>query len=125
MLKTLKSKYKFLIILNTLLSLIISYNILVITLINEKEFIYPYNTSFVILMFYAIAWFFSLYQLFIFKKIGLQIYIFLLVLGIIMNIIGDISSFGKLMTILSLIEHLVIGSIISLSLYSPVKKYLT
>ena len=102
--------------------MIISYYILLNPIINN-DISFIFNPTFIILTIYTLMWFLSLYKLYYFKKIGLNIYISLLILGIIMNFLGDISNFGKFMTILSLLEHLIIGSIITLSIYSPIKRY--
>jgi hypothetical protein len=106
--------FKLLIILNICVSIFLTYTII---LYNIEYF--NYFTIFITI--YASTWFFSLYKIYNFSKNGLNIYISMVILGFILGIFSDLKIFGKLYYILSLLEHLIIGSIITFSYFSKLK----
>ena len=106
--------FRLLIILNIFVSITLTYTII---LYNIEYF--NYFTIFITI--YASAWFFSLYKIYNFSKNGLNIYISMVILGFILGIFSDLKIFGKLYYILSLLEHLIIGSIITFSYFSKLK----
>ena len=106
--------FKLLIILNICVSITLTYTII---LYNIEYF--NYFTIFITI--YASTWFFSLYKIYNFSKNGLNIYISMVILGFILGIFSDLKIFGKLYYILSLLEHLIIGSIITFSYFSKLK----
>ncbi len=106
--------YKLLIIANTLVSVVITYQVI---LYNIENFDY----KIISILLYGLIWFFSLYKIYNFSKIGLKLYLLLVLLGFVLNILSDPKSFDKIYYIMSLFEHLVIGAIISLSYFSSIK----
>ena len=106
--------FKLLIILNICVSMFLTYTII---LYNIEYF----NYFTILITIYASAWFFSIYKIYNFSKNGLKAYIFMVVLGFILGILSDLKIFGKLYYIMSLLEHLIIGSIITFSYFSKLK----
>ena len=106
--------FKLLIILNICVSIFLTYTII---LYNIEYF--NYFTIFITI--YASTWFFSLYKIYNFSKNGLKIYISMVILGFILGIFSDLKIFGKIYYIFSLLEHLIIGSIITFSYFSKLK----
>ena len=106
--------FRFLIVLNISVSIALTYNII---LYNIEYF--NYITIFIIV--YASAWFFSLYKIYNFSKNGLKAYISMVILGFILGAFSDLKIFGKFYYIMSLFEHLIIGSIITFSYFSKIK----
>lgn len=70
---------------------------------------------------YAAIWFFSLYKIYNFKKLGLKLYITLVILGLIFNILSNITYLNKILYIFTITEHMVIGSILTFSFFSKLK----
>ena len=106
--------FKVLIILNICVSITLTYTII---LYNIEYF--NYFTIFITI--YASAWFFSLYKIYNFSKNGLKAYISMVVLGFMLGIFSDLKIFGKFYYIMSLLEHLIIGGIITFSYFSKLK----
>ena len=106
--------FKLLIILNVCVSITLTYTII---LYNIEYF----NYFIIFITIYASAWFFSLYKIYNFSKNGLKAYIFMVILGFILGVFSDFKIFGKFYYILSLLEHLIIGSIITFSYFSKLK----
>ena len=70
---------------------------------------------------YAAIWFFSLYKIYNFSKFGLYLYISLIFLGFIFNIISNLSYLNKTLYIMTISEHMIIGSILTFSYFSKLK----
>ena len=110
--------FKFLIILNTIASIAITHQIILYNLEHLDFKIY-------LILFYGCIWFFSLYKIFYFSKIGLKLYILLVTFGFILNMFSDYKVYGSLYYFMTLFEHLIIGAIISLSFFSKIKTKFT
>jgi hypothetical protein len=106
--------FRLLIALNICVSIALTY---IIILYNIDY--YSFLTFFIAV--YASAWFFSLYKIYNFSKLGLKAYISMVILGFILGIFSDLKIFGQFYYILSLFEHLIIGSIITFSYFSKLK----
>ena len=106
--------FKFLILVNTVISLILTYNIILYNI----EYI---NLKIIFILLYAFIWFFSLYKVYFLSKFGLKLYISLVILGILLSILSNLKIYGKIYYILSLLEHMIIGSIIVFSYFSKIK----
>ena len=106
--------FRLLIILNIFVSITLTYTII---LYNIEYF--NYFTIFITI--YASAWFFSLYKIYNFSKFGLKAYMSMVILGFILGIFSDLKIFGQFYYILSLFEHLIIGSIITFSYFTKLK----
>ena len=106
--------FKFLILVNTVISLILTYNIILYNI----EYI---NLKIIFILLYASIWFFSLYKVYFLSKFGLKLYISLVILGILLSILSNLKIYGKIYYILSLLEHMIIGSIIVFSYFSKIK----
>ena len=106
--------YKVLIIFNAITSIAITHQII---LYNTENI----NIKLYFIFLYALIWFFSLYKLYNFSKIGLKLYILLVLFGLVLNIISDLKAFGKFYYVMSLFEHLIIVAIIVLSFFSNIK----
>ena len=109
---SIENKFKFLIITNTILSILITLHILIFPSLFGTTAIN--NLSILSLLIYGSLWFYSLYMLYIFKKTGIYIYLFLVMLGILLNLFGNTPNYTKYVSTLSTLEHLVIGSIITI-----------
>ena len=110
--------FKILVVLNTIASLIITYQIILYNI----EFL---SLKIYFILLYALLWFFSLYKIYYFSKIGLKIYILLVTFGFILNMASDFKVFGPLYYFMTLFEHLIIGAIVALSLFSKIKTKFT
>ena len=83
--------FKSLIIVNCLISILITINIFYSNDYNFDQI----NLGLVITILYALIWFFSLYKIYNFSKIGLNLYISLTFLGFFFNILSNLSYLGK------------------------------
>ena len=110
--------FKFLVILNTIASIAITHQIILYNLEYLDYKIY-------LILFYGFIWFFSLYKIFYFSKIGLKLYVLLVTFGFVLNMLSDYKVYGSLYYFMTLFEHLVIGAIISLSFFSKIKTKFT
>ena len=110
--------YKLLVILNTAASIAITHQIILYNIENLNFKIY-------FILVYAFLWFYSLFKIFYFSKIGLKLYILLVTFGFILNILSDYKIYGSLYYFMTLFEHLIIGAIISLSFLSKTKSKFT
>ncbi len=110
--------YKFLVILNAIVSIAITHQIILYNI----EYI---DLKIYLILLYAFIWFFSLYKIYCFSKIGLKIYILLITFGFILNMLSDYKVFGPYYYFMTLFEHLIIGAIIALSFFSKVKSKFT
>ena len=110
----LEKVFKSLIIVNFLISILITINIFYSNDYNFDQI----NLGLVITILYALIWFFSLYKIYNFSKVGLNLYISLTFLGFCFNILSNLSYLSKALYILSLTEHMIIGSILTFSYFS-------
>ncbi len=110
--------FKSLVVLNTIASIAITHQIILFNL----EYL-DYKVYFV--LFYGFIWFFSLYKIFYFSKVGLKLYVLLVTFGFILNMLSDYKVYGSLYYFMTLFEHLIIGAIISLSFFSKIKTKFT
>ena len=110
--------FKFLVILNTIASIAITHQIILYNLEYLDYKIY-------LILFYGFIWFFSLYKIFYFSKIGLKLYVLLVTFGFVLNMLSDYKVYGSLYYFMTLFEHIVIGAIISLSFFSKIKTKFT
>ena len=106
--------YRLLVIINTIISIAITHHIILYNI----EYL-NYKLYFILL--YAFIWFFSLYKVYNFSKIGLKIYVLLVTFGFVLNMLSDYKIFGSLYYFMTLFEHLIIGAIIALSFVSKLK----
>ena len=113
----LKKSLRILIILNALVSFCITWNIFVV----QNFSLLRINLSTLIILIYAGLWFFCLYKLYILSKFGRIFYLYLVVVGFIFHIISNTDIFGKIYYTLSLFEHLIIGSIITITYLTKIK----
>ena len=110
--------FKFLVILNSIASIVITHQIILYNIEYLDYKIY-------LILFYGFIWFFSLYKIFYFSKIGLKLYVLLVTFGFVLNMLSDYKVYGSLYYFMTLFEHLVIGAIISLSFFSKIKTKFT
>ena len=113
----LKKSLRILIILNALVSFCITWNIFVV----QNFSLLKFNLSTLIILIYAGLWFFCLYKLYTLSKFGRIFYLYLVVVGFIFHIISNTDIFGKIYYTLSLFEHLIIGSIITITYLTKIK----
>ena len=106
--------YKILVILNTITSIAITHQIILYNIENMDFKIY-------FILLYGFIWFFSLYKIYNFSKLGLKLYILLVTFGFLLNIFSDFKVFSSLYYVMSLFEHLIIGAIIAISYFSKIK----
>ena len=110
--------FKFLVILNSIASIAITHQIILYNLEYLDFKIY-------LIAFYGFIWFFSLYKIFYFSKVGLKLYILLVTFGFVLNMLSDYKVYGPIYYFMTLFEHLIIGAIISLSFFSKIKTKFT
>ncbi|MBF95894.1 MAG: hypothetical protein CFH34_01169 [Alphaproteobacteria bacterium MarineAlpha9_Bin4] len=109
--------FKSLVLVNGLISVIIT-----IKIFNKNNYNLEYiSTGLLIMTIYAGIWFFSLYKIYNFSKFGLRLYISLTFLGFLFNILSNLSFLDKYLYLLTLAEHMIIGSILTFSYFSKVK----
>ena len=106
--------YRSLIIINTIASIVITHQIILYNIESMGIKVY-------LVLFYAIIWYYSLYKIYNFSKIGLKLYVLLVSLGFFLNILSNQKMYGSLYYIMSLFEHIIIGGIIALSYFSKIK----
>ena len=106
--------FKLLVVLNTFISIALTLHIILynIDIINQKN---------ILVIVYALVWFFSLYKIYNFALLGLKIYISLVIMGFFFNIISNIQVLGKFYYVVSLLEHIIIGAILAFIYFSKVK----
>ena len=112
-----KKAFKFLVVTNTFISFCITWNIFIVNNYNILKL--ELKTSVILL--YACLWFFSLYKLYNLSKFGRLIYLYLIFVGYIFNILSNPGELGKIYYILSLFEHMIIGSILTFAYFSKIK----
>ena len=115
--KNLALYYRTLIIINFVISIAITWKVY---LLNGNKF-QELNINLVILLIYAILWFLALYKIYNYSKVGLKMYLSLVIVGFIFNILSNFNQYDKLLFLFSLSEHLVIGSILTFSYFSKIK----
>ena len=106
--------FRFLIISNALVSLALTVYIFLYNI----EFI---NIKSLLVLLYALMWFYSLYKIYNFSKLGLKLYISLVIMGLLFNILSNLQVFSKFYYVISLFEHIVIGSLLAFSYFSKIK----
>ena len=112
-----KNTFRLLVLANGLISSIITIQI-INNILYKTEFS---SVTLSIILSYGLIWFFSLYRLYNFSKKGLTLYIVLVCVGYIFNILSNFNEFNRFFYILTLTEHLIIGSIITFSLFTKIK----
>ncbi len=117
MINNVEKIFKVLVLANSIISVIITIKIFYKNNYNLQNI----SGELLMISIYAIVWFYSLYKIYNFSKIGLKIYISLTILGFLFNIISNLSYADKFLYLLTLTEHIIIGSLITFSLYSKVK----
>tara|TARA_Y100001980_G_C14438390_1_gene225126 strand:- start:348 stop:710 length:363 start_codon:yes stop_codon:yes gene_type:complete len=115
--KRLVKNFRLLIIINGLISLMISYEIFYKNLYNiELKSLNMY-----IISIYGLLWFYSLFKLYKLTNLGLRLYIALIILGFLFNFMAEPDKLSKLIYILTLSEHLIIGCIVTISYATNIK----
>ena len=108
---------KSLIVANIIISIVIT-----IKIFNKNNYNFiDLSPGLLITIIYAGIWFYSLYKIYNFSKFGLKLYITLTIMGFVFNILSNISYLDKTLYLLTLTEHIVIGSILSISYFSRLK----
>ena len=111
--KSLKS----LIIANIIISIVIT-----IKIFDKNSYsLSDLTPGLIITLIYAGIWFFSLYKIYNFSKFGLYLYMSLIFLGFIFNILSNLSYLDKTLYIMTISEHMIIGSILTFSYFSKLK----
>ena len=117
MVNNIEKIFKGLVWANLFISIIITVNIFIR---NSYSFV-DISTGLIITIIYASVWFYSLYKIYNFSKFGLRAYISLTLLGFLFNIISNLSYLDKAVYILTVTEHMIIGSILTFSYFSKIK----
>ena len=112
-----KRVFQLLVAINAIISSTITY-LIISRILYNKDF---FSFSVFIILLYGTLWFYSLYKIYNFSKGGVNLYVILVGLGFIFNILSNFKDFSQLFYILTLTEHLVIGSIITFALFSKIK----
>ena len=82
---------------------------------NNYNFSSEISIGLLITFIYAGIWFYALYKIYNFSKFGLRIYICCTLLGFLFNILSNFSYLDKTIYILTVTEHMIIGSILTFS----------
>ena len=117
MFKNIEQIYKTLILINCFISVVITLKIFIRNNYTFSEM----SMGLLVTIIYGSIWFFSLYKIYNFSKIGLRIYISLTFLGFIFNILSNLSYLDKTIYIFTLTEHIIIGSILTFAYFSKIK----
>tara|TARA_B100000073_G_C23304130_1_gene399907 strand:+ start:8 stop:388 length:381 start_codon:yes stop_codon:yes gene_type:complete len=117
MFKNIEKIFKSLVWSNFFISIIITFKIF---MINNYHFL-EVSAGLIITSIYASVWFYSLYKIYNFSKSGLRIYISLTLLGFLFNILSNLSYLDKTIYLLTVTEHMIIGSILTFSYFSKIK----
>ena len=117
MFKNIEKIFKSLVWSNFFISIIITFKIF---MINNYHFL-EVSAGLIITFIYASVWFYSLYKIYNFSKSGLRIYISLTLLGFLFNILSNLSYLDKTIYLLTVTEHMIIGSILTFSYFSKIK----
>ena len=88
---------------------------------NNYNFSSEVSIGLLITFIYAGIWFYALYKIYNFSKFGLRIYICCTLLGFLFNILSNFSYLDKTIYILTVTEHMIIGSILTFSYFSKIK----
>ena len=110
--------FKCLVILNTIASIFITQQIILYNLEYLDHKIY-------FILLYGIIWFFSLFKIFYFSKVGLKLYVLLVTFGFLLNMLSDYKVYGEFYYFMTLFEHLIIGAVIAMSFFSKIKTKFT
>ena len=117
MFKKLENIFKSLVWANFFISVIITLKIFVRNNYSLTEL----STGLIITIIYASIWFYSLYKIYNFSRSGLRIYVSLTLLGFLFNILSNLSYLDKTIYLLTITEHMIIGSILTFSFFSKIK----
>ena len=118
MFKNTEKIFKSLVLINFLISVLITFKVYTNYNYNfSKEL----SIGLIITFIYAGIWFYSLYKIYNFSKFGLRIYICCTLLGFIFNILSNLSYLDKIIYLLTVAEHMVIGSILTFTYFSKIK----
>ena len=117
MINNIEKIFKGLVLGNSFISVIITVKIFYKNNYNLQDV----SWGLLIMVIYALIWFYSLYKIYNFSRFGLKIYISLTILGFLFNIISNLSYADKSLFLLTLSEHLIIGSLITFSFFTKVK----
>ena len=117
MFKNIEQIFKTLILINGFISIVITLKIFIRNNYTFSEI----SMGLLVTIIYGSIWFYSLYKIYNFSKIGLRIYISLTFLGFIFNILSNLSYLDKTIYIFTLSEHIIIGSILTFAYFSKIK----
>ena len=117
MFKNIEQIFRTLILINFFISVVITLKICIRNNYTFSEM----SIGLLITIIYGSIWFYSLYKIYNFSKIGLRIYISLTFLGFIFNILSNLSYLDKTIYIFTLSEHIIIGSILTFAYFSKIK----
>ena len=118
MLKNIEKTFKSLVLINFFISVLITIKVF-------TNFGYNFSSEIsiglLITFIYAGIWFYSLYRIYNFSKFGLRIYVCCTFLGFLFNILSNFSYLDKIIYLLTVAEHMIIGSILTFTYFSKIK----
>ncbi len=117
MIKNVEKYFKTLVISNAIISVLITVNFFIKNTYSFKNI----SIGLIVLVAYALIWFYSLYKIYNYSRFGLNLYISLSILGFIFNILSNLSYLDKKLYLFTLAEHMIIGSIITFCYFSKIK----
>ena len=117
MLKNIEKTFKSLVLINFFISVLITIKVF-------SNFGYNFSSEIsiglLITFIYAGIWFYSLYRIYNFSKFGLRIYVCCTFLGFLFNILSNFSYLTKIIYLLTVAEHMIIGSILTFAYFSKI-----
>ena len=118
MFKNIERIFKTLVLFNFVISVFITLKVFT----NYNYNIYSeISIGLLVTFLYAGIWFYALYKIYNFSKFGLRIYICCSLLGFLFNILSNLSYLDKTIYLLTVTEHMIIGSILTFTYFSKIK----
>ena len=118
MFKKIEKIFKNLVLINFVISVFITLKVFT----NYNYNIYSeISIGLLVTFLYAGIWFYALYKIYNFSKFGLRIYICCSLLGFLFNILSNLSYLDKTIYLLTVTEHMIIGSILTFTYFSKIK----
>ena len=118
MFKNIEEIFKSLVLINFGISVLITLKVCMNYFYNFSSEI---SIGLLITFIYAGIWFYSLYKIYNFSKFGLRIYICCTILGFLFNFLSNLSYLDKIIYLLTVAEHMIIGSILTFTYFSKIK----
>ena len=118
MFKNIEKIFKSLVLINFFISVLITLKVFINYFYNNSSEI---SIGLLITFIYALSGFIHSIKYIIFQNSDLRIYISLTFLGFLFNILSNLSYLDKIIYLLTVTEHMIIGSILTFTYFSKIK----